>query len=83
MRVMIESRAEASVSHVGVAKEFDAVSKAMESLNAARASTIDLHNGLWRLAKLLRIPTRSFTTTVPSTMFHEETVAEPSKVVNA
>jgi hypothetical protein len=60
LTVMIECRTEAQISHVSVEAEFNNVAKAMEALNTARSATVGLHNGLGRLAKILRIPVRSF-----------------------
>jgi hypothetical protein len=80
MRVMIEARAETNVSHVSVAGEFDAVAKAMDALNGARASTMDLHNGLWRQAKLLRVPTRALQG-LPTSRDHTEVVARDDLTV--
>lgn len=58
LKVMIEARIEASVSPVSVEAEFNNVAKAIDGLNVARSATVGLHNGLGRLAKVLRVPVR-------------------------
>ena len=56
LTTLIESRRELNVSAVVGDKELAHLTQALSALDAARHSTVELHNGLAKVAKSLHIP---------------------------
>jgi hypothetical protein len=58
LTTLIEARRELNMSTVVGDKELANLTQALVALEAARTSTVQVHNGLGRLAKAMRVPVR-------------------------
>ncbi len=58
LTTLIEARRDLNLSTVVADKEFANLTQALAALDAARHSTVDLHNGLNKLAKAMRLPVK-------------------------
>ncbi len=56
LTTLIEARRELNMSSVVGDKELASLTQALVALDAARHSTVELHNGLGKMAKAMRIP---------------------------
>ena len=56
LTTLIEARRELNMSTVVGDKELASLTQALVALDAARHSTVELHNGLGKMAKAMRIP---------------------------
>ena len=59
LTTLIEARRELNMSTVVGDKEMANLTQALVALDAARHATVDLHNGLGRLAKAMHIPVKA------------------------
>jgi len=59
LTTLIEARRELNMSTVVGDKELANLTQALVALEAARTSTVQVHNGLGRLAKAMRIPVKA------------------------
>ena len=58
LTTLIEARRELNISTVVGDKELANLTQALTALDAARHATVDLHNGLGRLAKAMHVPVK-------------------------
>jgi hypothetical protein len=58
LTTLIEARRELNISTVVGDKELASLTQALVALEAARASTVQVHNGLGRLAKAMHVPVK-------------------------
>jgi len=58
LTTLIEARRELNISTVVGDKELANLTQALTALDAARHATVDLHHGLGKMAKAMRIPVR-------------------------
>jgi 3-methyladenine DNA glycosylase Mpg len=56
LTTLIEARRELNMSTVVGDKELASLTQALVALESARHSTVELHNGLGKMAKAMRIP---------------------------
>ena len=58
LTTLIEARRDLKVSTVVGDKEMAALTQALTALDAARHATVDLHNGLAKIAKAMHVPVK-------------------------
>jgi len=58
LTTLIEARRELNMSTVVGDKELASLTQALVALDSARHSTVELHNGLGKMAKAMRIPVK-------------------------
>jgi hypothetical protein len=66
LATLIEARRELNISTVVGDKELANLTQALAALETARHATVEMHGGLGRLAKAMRIPVKNELTKPPS-----------------